>query len=77
MGIHGDAEVRPNGDVIWRDILEPGYIENGNNGVNFPFLNGSSYIYLNKNIFIRKQIPDNLDNKVDDEDTEVSPIKVC
>ena len=77
LGIPGDAEVRPNGDVIWRDILEPGYIENGNNGVNFPFLNGSSYIYLNKNIFIRKQIPDNLDNKVDDEDTEVSPIKVC
>ena len=77
LGIPGDAEVRPNGDVIWRDILEPGYIENGDNGVDFPFLNGSSYIYLNKNIFIRKQTPDPLTDEIDNEDTEVSPIKVC
>lgn len=58
VGIPGDAELRPNGALEWRDILEPGYIENGDNGVNYPFLNGASYIYLNKTIYIKRQIPD-------------------
>jgi len=53
--IPGDAEKLPNGDTIWRDLLEPGFIENGVNGVNYPFLNGSHYIYTNKNIFIKRQ----------------------
>jgi len=54
-GIPGDSEKLPNGNIIWRDLLEPGFIENGVNGVDYPFLNGSNYIYTNKNIFIKRQ----------------------
>jgi hypothetical protein len=57
FGIPGDAEKRPNGDTIWRDVLEPGFIEEGNNGVDYPFLNGASYIYTNKQIYVKRQIP--------------------
>ena len=58
VGIPGDSELRPNGSLEWRDILEPGYIENGDNGVNYPFLNGANYIYLNKFIYVKRQIPE-------------------
>lgn len=58
LGIPGDAELRPNRSLEWRDILEPGYIEEGDNGVNYPFLNGANYIYFNKYVYLRRQIPD-------------------
>jgi hypothetical protein len=58
VGIPGDSEKRPNGSAIWRDILEPGFIEEGNNGVNYPFVNGSNYIYINKHTYVRRQNPD-------------------
>ena len=76
VGIPGDAEKRPNGDKIWRDILEPGFIENGTNGVNYPFLNGASYIYTNKHIFIRRQKPDE-EISVFKKAQTVTPIIVC
>lgn len=74
VGIPGDAEKRPNGDIIWRDILTPGFIEEGDNGVDYPFLNGSNYVYTNKHLFVRRQDPDEtitLFNKT------VEPIIVC
>lgn len=74
VGIPGDSEKRPNGDIIWRDILEPGFIEEGDNGVDYPFLNGSNYVYINKFIYIIRQSPDKvleLFNK------RVEPIIVC
>jgi hypothetical protein len=58
IGIPGDAELRPNKSYEWKDILEPGYIEEGNNGVDYPFLNGANYIFLNKYVYLRRQIPD-------------------
>jgi len=58
IGIPGDAELRPNRSYQWRDILEPGYIENGDNGVNYPFINGVNYIYFNKFVYLKRQIPD-------------------
>ena len=80
VGIPGDAEKRPNGDTIWRDVLEPGYIEDGNNGVDFPFLNGSNYIFINKDIFIRKRLLEGLGLKKTDEGNNtnnVEPIQIC
>ena len=72
VGIPGDAEKRPNGDIIWRDVLTPGFIEEGNNGVDYPFLNGSNYVYTNKHIFVRRQIaPITVFEKT------VEPIIVC
>ena len=76
VGIPGDAEKRPNGDKIWRDILESGYIENGDNGVDYPFLNGANYIYTNKHIFIRRQKEDDIIQLFAKEQT-VTPIIVC
>jgi len=76
VGIPGDAEKRPNGDVRWRDVLTPGFIEEGNNGVDYPFLNGCNYIYTNKHIFVRRQNPDEtitvFGNKA-----SVKPIIIC
>ena len=72
VGIPGDAEKRPNGDIIWRDVLTPGFIEEGNNGVDYPFLNGSNYVYTNKHIFVRRQIA-----PIPIFEKRVEPIIVC
>jgi hypothetical protein len=72
VGIPGDSELKPNGNIIWRDVLEPGFIEEGNNGVDYPFLNGASYIYLNKYIYvIRQTTPKELITKT------VDPLIIC
>lgn len=77
VGIPGDSETRPNGDVIWRDILESGYIEDGNNGVDYPFMNGSHYIYTNKHIFVFRQNPDVSYTTITNETPSVDPSKIC
>lgn len=42
------SEFDSNGNYIWRDILENGYVDPlTNNGVNFPFLNNKHYVYSN------------------------------
>lgn len=41
----------------WRDLLDIGYLENGVNGVDYPFLNGCHYIYQNYMLFLRRQNP--------------------
>jgi hypothetical protein len=72
VGIPGDAELKPNGDTIWRDVLEPGFIEEGDNGVNYPFLNGATYIYVNKQIYvIRQTTPKEIITKT------VDPLIIC
>lgn len=76
-GIPGDSEKLPNGNIIWRDLLEPGFIENGDNGVDYPFLNGSSYIYTNKNIFIKRQKYAQVLPLFQDLKTSVLPIQIC
>ena len=76
-GIPGDSEKLPNGNTIWRDLLEPGFIENGDNGVDYPFLNGSSYIYTNKNIFVKRQKYAQVLPLFQDLKTSVLPIQIC
>ena len=76
-GIPGDSEKLPNGNIIWRDLLEPGFIENGDNGVDYPFLNGSSYIYTNKKIFIKRQKYAQVLPLFQDLKTSVLPIQIC
>ena len=45
------------GSIAWRDLLTIGYFENGVNGVEYPFLNGSHYFYSNQNLYVRRQRP--------------------
>lgn len=47
------------GSIAWRDLLTIGYMEGGINGVEYPFVNGSHYIYTNNNLYVRRQIPPN------------------
>jgi hypothetical protein len=56
-GIPADYELYPNGSKGWRDLLSDGFIEEGTNGVNWPFLNGSHYVYMNNYLYIRRQNP--------------------
>ena len=56
-GLPGDYETYSDGSMAWRDLLTDGFIEEGTNGVDFPFLNGRHYLYLNHYIYIRRQAP--------------------
>jgi len=56
-GIPADFELYSDGSMSWRDLLPDGFIEEGTNGVNWPFLNGRHYIYSNNYIYIRRQNP--------------------
>ena len=56
-GVPNDYEEYPDGSLGWRDLLTPGFIEEGDNGVDWPFVNGRHHIYMNNHIFIRRQNP--------------------
>jgi hypothetical protein len=56
-GIPADYEQYPNGSKAWRDLLTNGFIEEGTNGVDWPFLSGRHYVYMNNCIYIRRQNP--------------------
>jgi hypothetical protein len=56
-GIPSDYELYPDGSRGWRDLLTNGFIEEGTNGVDWPFLNGRHYLYMNNYIYIRRQNP--------------------
>ena len=56
-GIPADYELYPDGSKAWRDLLTDGFIEEGTNGVDWPFLNGRHYIYMNNYLYIRRQNP--------------------
>ena len=45
------------GSIAWKDLLTIGYFENGTNGVEYPFLNGAHYYYINNNLYVRRQNP--------------------
>lgn len=51
--------------IAWRDLLTIGYFEEGINGVDYPFVNGSHYFYFNHNLYIRRQTPPILINQDD------------
>lgn len=56
-GVPNDYETYPDGSLAWRDLLTPGFIEEGDNGVDWPFVNGRHHIYINNHIFVRRQNP--------------------
>jgi hypothetical protein len=56
-GIPADFEEYPDGSLAWRDLLPHGLIQLGNNGVDWPFMNGRHYVYLNHCIYLRRQNP--------------------
>lgn len=67
-GIPVDSEETPLGNgnsiISWRDLLTVGFFEDGTNGVEYPFVNGSNYIYSNNSIYVRRQrVP--LENIID------------
>jgi hypothetical protein len=78
-GIPNYAETFPDGTVAWKDLLNIGYFEPGNNGVEYPFVNGKHYVYDNYNFFIRVQKPLDEDKYIiDQSDVKVSVIQdVC
>jgi hypothetical protein len=74
-GIPGDYETYSDGSRAWRDLLTDGFIEEGNNGVDWPFLNGRHYIYMNSVIYVRRQNPYDL---IDQSDIiSVNPKNIC
>lgn len=64
-GIPSDYVEYPDGTLGWRDLLEHGFIQEGNNGVNWPFVQGRHYIFLNHNIYLRRQDPREVINQED------------
>lgn len=66
------------GSVAWRDLLSIGYFEDGENGVNYPFLNGCHYIYNNYSIYIRRQRPAKTIDIITEENQSITKFKeVC
>ena len=45
------------GLLIWRDLLDKGYIDGGDAGVDLPFVNGRHYGYNNIRFYLRRQDP--------------------
>ena len=41
----------------WRDLLDIGFIESGDNGVNYPFESGAHYIYMTTRFYLQRQDP--------------------
>lgn len=46
-----------NGNFIWRELLPINFFETGDNGIDYPFVNGCHYLFENYSIYIRKQLP--------------------
>ena len=49
--------VTVNGIQQWRDLLTPGFIDAAGNGVDYPFLNGYTYIYNEHELCLKRQNP--------------------
>jgi hypothetical protein len=47
------------GRFVWRDLLDIGFNENDTKVLDYPFLNGSHYLYNNFNFFVKRQDPFN------------------
>jgi hypothetical protein len=56
-GVPSNYETYSDGSFAWRDLLTDGYIEEGNNGVDWPFMNGRHYVHVNQYLYIRRQAP--------------------
>ena len=54
-GIPSYAENLGNGKYIWRDLLDIGFVDINQPVLNYPFLNGTHYMYQNYNFIIKRQ----------------------
>lgn len=52
-----DYAVTVDGVTMWRDILTPGFVDAAGAGVDYPFLNGCTYIFTNHNLCLKRQNP--------------------
>jgi hypothetical protein len=52
-----DYAVTVDGVTIWRDILTPGFVDAAGAGVDYPFLNGCTYIFTIHNLCLKRQNP--------------------
>lgn len=50
-----DYAVTVNGLLQWRDLLTPGFIDSAGNGVDYPFLNGCTYIHTEHIVCLKRQ----------------------
>lgn len=60
IDVPGNYVTYPDGSIGWRDLLPIGFYQEGDNGVEYPFLNNSHYYYFNHNLFVRRQRPQNI-----------------
>lgn len=51
------SPINSTGEMMWRDLLDIGYIEENNNGVNYPFVSGRHYLYNDIKLYIRRVTP--------------------
>jgi hypothetical protein len=67
VDVPGNYVTYQDGSIAWRDLLTIGFFEEGFNGVDYPFNNGSNYFYFNHNLYVRRQSPTpKIDNNNDD-----------
>jgi hypothetical protein len=52
-----DYSTTISGITQWRDILTPGFYDQYGRGVNYPFLNGCNYIYIENDLCLKRQNP--------------------
>ena len=55
LGIPSYAVKLDDGRYLWRDLLSIGYNQSDEKALDYPFLNGSHYMYLNDCFYIRRQ----------------------
>lgn len=55
-----DYAVTINGVMQWRDLLTPGFTDAAGNGVDYPFLNGCTYIFTEHELCLYRQNPKQL-----------------
>lgn len=71
------AEIYPNLNISWRDLMEIGFINpDDNSGVDYPFVNGKHYFYGNYNFYLRRQIVRN-DKVLDTSNVKTAKIEEC
>lgn len=60
INLPDNHETYPDGSIAWRDLLQIGFLEpgnEGNRGVDYPFVNGAHYFYTNQSYYVRRQTP--------------------
>ena len=55
--VDSSGNTNTTGLLIWRDLLDKGYIDGGDAGVDLPFVNGRHYIFNNIRFYLRRQDP--------------------